>query len=143
MTPMHVTCQTCCGVGHGAPNERTPWPLCRPCNGLGYVFALGAPSYGCVIVLGDCVPGEVVTLGNGDHGRVLRHIRSGTPTTALGPIGLFDGIESDRYVMYPSSAGVDEVIVKRTRGDKRSHANSRSADPGDPLQRARQYKLGV
>jgi hypothetical protein len=107
------------------------------------VFAPGAPGYGYELELGDCVPGEVVTLGNGDHGRVLKHFPSGIPTTWLGPIGLFSGIESDRGVMYPSSAGVECVHLKRTQGDKRSHANSRSADPSDPLQRPAQYKLGV
>lgn len=143
MTPMHVTCPACRGFGHGESTDATLWPTCKACGGVGYVFAPGAPAYGCVLVLGDRALGEIVTLGNGDHGRVLRHSRSGTPTTWLGPIGLFDQIESHEPVMYPASAGVAEVTLKREHGDRRSHANARTVDPDDPLQRHMQFKLGV
>lgn len=137
MTPMHASCPRCQGSGRDAANMRSLWPVCGACDGIGYVFAPGAPGYGCQVRLGDRVPGEVVTLGNGDHGRVLRHCRSGTPTTWLGLIGEFSGVESHTPVMYPSSAGVAEINVTKMAGDRRSHANRRAADPGDPLQRAK------
>lgn len=111
------------------------WPTCPTCDGTGHAFAPGAPGYGCELELGDRLPGEIVTLGNGDHGRVLRHCTSGTPTTWLGLIGEFSGVESHMPTMYPSSAGVAEINAARTAGDRRTHARSRAADPGDPLQR--------
>lgn len=143
MTPMHVTCAACRGTGTMPPNQRSPWPLCAACDGCGFVFEPGAPGYGCELELGDRVPGEVVTLGNGDRGRVLRHCRNGTPTTWLGPIGAFSGIESHRPVTYPSSAGVAEIHETRVRVDRRQRENKRAVDLGDPLQRDFHYNRGI
>lgn len=145
MSPLHMSCGACGGLGHDvyARAGASPWPLCRACGGVGYVFVPGAPAYGCELVLGDRVPGEVVTLGNGDHGRVLRHYRSGTPTTWLGLIGEFSGIESHTPVAYPSSAGVAEINQARAPVERHRRTAAHSVDPGDPLQRQFQLRGAI
>ncbi len=138
MTPVQIQCPHCRGLGYSYP---PPIVTCRICDGTRRVWAAGAPSYGCEIVLGDRVPGEVVTLGNGDHGRILWHWRSGTPTTYLGLISEFDGYESHRPVRYPSCIGVASVSVSRMSGDTKTHAQDRSVDIDDPMQRGLFYSV--
>jgi len=136
MTPVQVPCPHCRGLGYSYP---PPIVTCRPCEGLGRVWAPGAPSYGCSIVLEDRIPGEIVTLGNGDHGRILWHSPSGTPMTYLGIISEFDGHESHQPIRYPSCIGVASVSVSRMQGDTSTHANERSLDMDDPIQRSMFY----
>lgn len=130
MSPIHVDCENCAGHGRLRPN----WTLCAKCDGLGYVFAPEAPTYGCKETLSDRRPGEIVELGNGDRGRILRHEKSpGNPTTVVALIGLFDGAEAELGTHFPSETGVRSVDPEtwkpKTKADRR-----KSADPNDPLQ---------
>lgn len=136
MSSVEVPCPRCAGAGYiHPPPAGAAWLRCAACDGIGRAWAPGAPGYGCTMTLGERVRGEVVTLGNGDYGRVLWHSPSGRPTTYLSLIGEFDGIEDHRPVSYPSCVGVQSVSVPRMAGDTNAHANSRSPDLGDPMQR--------
>lgn len=142
MISVYVTCPTC--AGHGWMIGLTAgagWSLCRTCDGLERVWAPGAPSYGLTVELGHRVPGEIVTLGNGDRGRILWHSPRGKdkkhpPTTTF--LGLIDdfGFEDNSPTRYPSCVGVSTVTAARGRGDD-DHLGDRGGDAGDPMQRNR------
>ncbi len=138
MISVEIPCPRCAGAGYlHPPPAGVAWLRCPSCDGIGRAWAAGAPSYGCDLVLGKCHLGEIVTLGNGDRGRVLRHSKSNTPTTYLGLFGDFDGLESHRPTGYPSCVGVASVSVLLGVGDTNVHATGRTTDEIDPMQRHR------
>lgn len=129
MTDVYQACPGCCGHGRVRPD----WSLCPGCDGIGRAWVDGAPSFDCKVTLGDRNPGEVVTLGNGDRGRIIQHVRRGTPTTLVALIDEFTETEDRTFTEYPSVVGVRSV----------SHAswfhaeNGKTGDELDPLQRNR------
>lgn len=128
LSPVQRLCD-CGGFGRRPPN----WKLCPDCDGIGRVFIEGGPLFGCKMTLAGQKPGEVVTLGNGDRGRIVRHIRRGTPTTELAVIDAFYGTEDIDPTWYPSSTGVSSVESQRPVYDM---ANGiRAGEVHDPLQR--------
>jgi hypothetical protein len=93
-----------------------------------------------LITLADRDPGEIVTLGNGDHGRILWHMPRKTKkikpdTTFVGIIGDFDGVESHEPVAYPSCVGVSTVDWSRAIVDRDAHSGERTPDYNDPIYR--------
>jgi RecJ-like exonuclease len=104
-SPAQVECQTCKGNGRIPPD----WVLCPVCDGRGFDWAPGGPLFGCKMQLRDRKPGEVVTLGTGDIGRIIRHDKRKPPATAIALFGVFDGVESDERTYFPSETGVASV----------------------------------
>lgn len=139
MTAVRIPCPRCFGQGWriAAPS----WVLCAGCDGIGKTWSPGAPSFGCSILLGSRVPGEIVTLGNGDRGKLLWHSPRGKDkkrppeTSYIGLIDEFDN-EDHRPTAYPSCVGVSSVGIPRGRGDD-DHYGDRSADVSDPMQQRR------
>lgn len=127
LTPVECHCPSCNGFGRvGAESD-----LCSQCRGIGRVFIEGGPSFGCKLKLSDCHPGQEVTLGNGERGRVLRHCKRATPTTELIRYDpMFDRWE-DAPTTYPSVTGV--VIVISTAWHRNPAKAGRSEDLIDPL----------
>lgn len=141
MTSVYVQCPSCGGYGHRPPDF---WESCADCKQTGRVWAPGAPLYGCAETLADRVPGEIVTLGNGDRGKILWHLpwranyaskskKVAKTGTFLGLIEEFTGNESHRPVYYPSCVGVLSVDVARMIGDTSDHSGEE--DEIDPVHR--------
>lgn len=138
MISVYVPCPACAGACYVHPPPiRFAWLRCPACDGLGRAWAPGAPRYGCAEVLADRNRGEIVLLGNGDLGRILREDQTGTPTTWLGLIDGFDGAESHAPIAYPSCIGVVRVSAPRPRVDTKYHGASKTLDIGDPMLRRR------
>lgn len=138
MTSVYATCSSCRG-DCGAFGS-IGWERCRACDGLGRMWAAGAPGYGCEATLADATAGEIVTLGNGDQGRVLWHMprrakKIRPDTTFLGMIEPFTEIESYIPIAYPSCVGVSSVDASRNNVDDNAHAHERGVDLSDPVQR--------
>lgn len=90
------------------------------------------------------MPGEIVTLGNGDRGRLLWHSPRKNPTTSyLALIGDFDDAEDKNPTAYPSCVGVSSVGVPRMRGSDDDHRGDRGVDDMDPMQRGRRGGLNM
>lgn len=138
MSSVHAICSACSGSGGAFGDDR--WVRCAECDGLGTSWAQGAPSYGCKTTLGDTTPGEIITLGNGDQGRVLWHMPRRTKKirpeiTFLGLIEPFTELETHTPIRYPSCVGVSSVDVSKNTADDSAHANERNVDLSDPVQR--------
>jgi hypothetical protein len=133
VSPVEMPCPDCC-FGHPAAD---PWAFCATCNGLGRTWRPGAPLYGCKTTLGKRKPGEIVTLGNGDRGKILAHRKNGTPTTMIALIGEFSGLESKESTTYPSCVGVVSVSDPKWFYDDDAHHNS-GADETDPMRKTNQ-----
>lgn len=138
MISVYVICPTC--SGDGGAFGAIDWDRCKPCDGLGRVWGPGAPAYGCDTTLGDAGTGEIVTLGNGEQGRVLWHCprrkkKIRPETTFLGMIEPFTEIESYTPTPYPSCVGVRTVDQTRATIDDNDHENERGVDLNDPVQR--------
>lgn len=137
MSPAHLRCGECSGIGWILVPET--WYLCPSCDGRGYVWGPGAPGYGCKIVLSERHVGEIVTLGNGDRGRIVRHSPRKDPTTTyLCLINDFSEEEDYRPTGYPSEVGVRSVGVARYSVD--DGRDERGQDMVDPL-RGRSSRL--
>jgi hypothetical protein len=139
MTAVQISCPRCLGQGWHTPPGT--WVLCSSCDGIGLVWAPGAPAFECKDSIGDHVAGEVVELGNGDVGRILWHSPRATKNqrpevSYLGMIDEFDGYESSSPTRYPSSVGVRSVRIHHSRGDD-DHYGERVVDPDDPMQKRR------
>ena len=141
MTAVRVQCPVCHGgcYIHPAPAPHA-WLRCAACDGIGTTWAAGAPAFDCSTTLADRDPGEVVTLGNGDRGRILWHMprrtRKQRPDTTF--LGLFDDFtdrETHDPIPYPSCVGVLTVDVTRARADDDAHAGERGVDYNDPVHR--------
>ena len=135
MTSVYVTCPACRGVSHDDDGNS-----CTSCRRIGRVFAPGAPGYGCSQTLADRDPGEVVTLGNGDRGKILWHMPRKTKkvrphTTFMGLLGEFTDTESHRPIAYPSCVGVASVEVSKVVVDRDAHDREKSIDYNDPIHR--------
>lgn len=130
LSPVHRYCDVCRGFGRVMPDQA----ICQPCDGRGRVFVDGAPSFGCKLTLADCQPGQEVTLGTGDRGRIIRHCRRGTPTTDVVLWCPMFGDWQEPPMSYPSATGV--VIVLSTAWHRhRTKETGRREDLSDPLQR--------
>lgn len=137
MTSVYVECARCAGYGHLAPDF---WTSCSDCGQLGKLWAPGAPAFDCSITLADRYPGEIVTLGNGDHGRILWHMprkskKVNPECTFLGLIEEFSGTESYTPICYPSCVGVLSVDVPLVMADDKAHDRERDIDYNDPIHR--------
>ena len=135
MLSVHVRCPDCAGVGYDDRGD-----TCARCGRIGRAWAPGAPSYGCDQSLADRDPGEVVTLGNGDRGKILWHMPRKTKkvrpeTTFMGLLDEFTDVESHRPIGYPSCIGVASVEFSRQPADRKSHDGERSVDYNDPVHR--------
>lgn len=137
MTAVQTSCPRCIGQGWLTPPDKS-WVLCALCDGVGRTWVARAPLFGCKITLAERNPGEIVTLGNGDRGRILFHSprkkKGSVPeSTYLGLMDDFDDAEDHAPTRYPSCVGVAAVGVPRAPGD--DHHGERSPDPSDPMQR--------
>ena len=146
MTSVYAPCPSCRGVGGWIHSASNRWLRCHTCDGIGRSWAPGAPSFGCDVTLADRDPGEVVTLGNGDRGKILWHMprkskKVRPETTFLGYIDEFTGAESHRPVAYPSCVGVLSVDIPRTPLDREVHDREKSLDLNDPVQRTAAGRL--
>lgn len=90
--------------------------------------------FDCTMTLAKRKVGEIVTLGNGDRGRVLAHDRREPQTTRLGLIGDFDDVESHTPTTYPSCVGVSSVADPRFFHDDAGHEKSHE-DVTDPMRK--------
>jgi hypothetical protein len=87
------------------------------------------------MTLGDRHRGEIVTIGNGDRGRIVRHVERGRPTTFVALIDEFFDTEAEEATEYPSETGVRSTLpAAASIEDKHGRAKAR-ADLVDPLQR--------
>lgn len=109
---------------------------CAGCSGIGRVWIEGGPSFGCKMLLGTRKRGEVVTLGNGDRGRVVRHSQRG-PTTTLALIDPMLDCESDDHTEYPSETGVRSTMPALAVKDDEAGQTKARHDYVDPLQRTK------
>lgn len=134
LSPVERECTSCQGTGNCLDDY---WRRCPVCNGLRKVWMAGAPLFGCKITLGQRKPGEIVTIGNGDRGKILAHRRNGTPTTMIALIGEFSGLQSKESTTYPSCVGVISVSDPRWFYDDDRHADSRE-DETDPMRKTKQ-----
>ncbi len=108
--------------------------MCTRCDGIGRIWLDGGPSFGCKMTLATRKRGEIVTLGNGDRGRVVRHSKRG-PTTALVLIDDMFEQEAAEATEYPSETGVRSTLpALAINDDEAGQAKSRH-DQVDPLQR--------
>jgi hypothetical protein len=132
LSPVERDCPRCGGVGWERDDM---FKLCLDCGGVGKTWIPGAPGFGCKIVLGKRKVGEIVTLGNGDRGRIVRHDKRGAPRTSVALIGDFDDIQAEEATSYPSATGVVSVSDPRWHDDDSGHAHSRE-DQADPIRKA-------
>jgi hypothetical protein len=132
LSPVELDCPTCNGIGWVTA---TSWALCPICRGVGKAWIPGAPGFGCKITLSQRRVGEIVTLGNGDRGRIVRHDKRATPTTSIALIGDFDQRESSYPTAYPSCVGVASVSDPRWISDDSNHSHDRD-DQVDPMRKA-------
>lgn len=130
LSPVQRLCADCNGFGR-APDHS----LCRPCDGIGRVWMEGGPSFGCKMTLASRKVGEVVTLGNGDRGRVVRHCKRGAPTTDLVLIDDMFETEADETTSYPSITGVASTLPANARNEDSAGQTRSRQDQLDPLQR--------
>lgn len=140
MTSVHVPCPTCHGENGWFSSSSLRWVRCSLCEGLGRWWAPGAPEFGCSITLADRDPGEIVTLGNGDRGRILWHMprkskKVRPETTFLGLLDEFTDREDHRPILYPSCVGVASVDVSRATIDHDAHDHEKAIDYTDPVHR--------
>lgn len=147
MTSVRVSCPICGGAGYiHPPPPPHAWLQCSSCDGIGTAWAAGAPLFDCASTLADRDPGEIVTLGNGDRGRILWHMprkkKKVRPETTF--LGLFDDFtdrETHAPIAFPSCVGVLSVDEARTAGDCDVHGGERGVDYNDPVYRSVSGKL--
>ena len=132
MSPVHRKCPTC--DGFGLLPLATHVGSCPACNGIGRIWLEGGPSFGCKMTLATRKRGEIVTLGNGDRGRVIRHSKRG-PTTALLLIDDMFGQEAEEATEYPSETGVRSTMPALAVNDDHAGQERAKHDHVDPLQR--------
>lgn len=115
------------------------WFRCHGCDGIGRGFVVGAPAFGCLITLADRDPGEIVTLGNGDHGKILWHMprkkkKIRPETTFMALFDEFTDRENHQPIAFPSCVGVASVDVAKAIVDRDIH-DEKSLDYNDPVHR--------
>lgn len=128
LSPVEILCPDCDGYGRPA----NAFSLCPRCRGVARVFVEGGPSFGCRYTLDDTMPGQIVELGNGDRGRVIRHCERGSPSTDIALIDPMLDIEADEATSYPRETGVAAMSASWWHRDSRGR---RAIDDLDPLQR--------
>lgn len=135
LSPAEQRCPDCTGVGNTVGN---PWKLCKRCGGLGSTWLAGGPAFGCRMTLGDRMVGEIVELGTGHRGRIMRHHRwgkIGPKTTFVALINPFDDTQDTEPTGFPSEVGVASVAAASwARQDSAGEAKARE-DHLDPLQK--------
>lgn len=136
LTPVERYCQDCNGYGRRLGRLDEPQflgELCARCQGIGREFIEGGPTFGCKIALSKTKPGQIVTLGNGDRGRVIRHCHRGTPTTEIALIDPMFDDESTETTTYPSETGVASMSASSWFADPSGGSRGKE-DHLDPLQ---------
>lgn len=131
-TPIDTDCPAC--AGHG--RVRPAWTLCPTCDGLGRVYVPCAPSFGCSLTLKGRKVGELVTLGNGDAGRVVRHLGIGArPLTFVRLVDPIADLEDATPTPYPTCTGVVSVrpVDWNTAQAARPSSGRDRGDALDPL----------
>jgi hypothetical protein len=130
-SPAEMPCAACAGHGRLAPDYR----ICPACDCLGRVWRPGGPLFGCQMTIGERSAGEIVTLGTGERCRIVKHSKTGTPSTFVYLIDEFFDTEERYWTVIPSQVGVRSVAVTTyTRSDPFGRASVRE-DHLDPLQR--------
>jgi len=136
LTPVQKLCPDCQGFGkvygQGGVNE-----FCKTCDAIGRVFIDGGPSFGCKTTLAQCKPGQIVTLGNGDRGRIVQHNKRGSPTTEINLIDPMFDEESRSSTTYPSETGVASMSASSWHQDPHHGGQRAREDHLDPLQQGR------
>lgn len=132
LSPVERYCPNCDGYGFNMGDGLLAH--CPACDGIGRVSIEGGPLFGCKYTLKDAKPGQIVTLGNGDRGRVIRHNRRGTPTTDINLIHPFLDDEATEATSYPNNTGVASMsasswLEKPPRDARHDHL--------DPLQKGK------
>lgn len=131
--PLHRECPGCDGVGRARPD----WDLCLQCDGIGWIWKDGGPSFSCSMRLGDRRAGEVVTLGDGSvRGRiVIREKNEGDVALRLLFDGLFGDEEAESLTFFPRDTGVSSVAETVWSGEDSAGSRSAREDHVDPMQR--------
>jgi hypothetical protein len=130
LSPVERPCPDCLGTG------RILDRLCARCDGICRVFIEGGPSFGCRMTLEDAKLGQIVTLGNNDRGRVVRHSARGTPTTEIALIDPMFDEESPTTTTYPSATGVISMSIGSWFHDEdQKGLRASREDPMDPLRK--------
>lgn len=131
ISPVEEICSECTGYGR----RGTDWMCCERCDGIGRVFIAGGPSFGCKLQLSGRKRGEIVTLGNGDRGRVVSHSKRGRPSTRIALIDELFETESPAPTEYPSSTGVRSTLPALAQRDDEAGNARAKVDNMDPMQR--------
>ena len=135
LTPVQRHCPDCRGLGKiTGPDQGIEF--CRTCKAIGRVFIDGGPSFGCKFTLAQCKPGMIVSIGNGDRGRVVRHCKRGSPTTMVNLIDPMFDEEEISSTTYPSETGVASMSASSWLQDPSGGHRARE-DHLDPLQQGR------
>jgi hypothetical protein len=129
LSPVHEVCSACNGFGRGGD------AMCWPCDGIGRVWIDGGPSFGCKMRLATRKVGEVVTLGNGDRGRIIRHCRRGEPSTEIAIIDEMTEEEAEVTTSYPGTTGVRSTLPAGAKEEDAAGRSRTRRDQLDPLQR--------
>lgn len=127
ISPVEVECSACSGVGWVIGGM---WSTCKACGGLGRTWAKDAPGYGCSMTLDSRNVGEIVVIGNGDRGRIVRKDKT---TVWVNLIAEFNDAESSISTLYPGCTGVASVSDPRWQKDD-AGAGMRE-DQTDPVRR--------
>lgn len=134
LSPVYRQCRACGGAGHIHPAPTgMSWLRCTSCDGVGHEWIDGAPLFGCKMLLSERRRGEIVTIGNGDRGRIQWHTKGARPITFISLIGDFDDRESTDVTMYPSCVGIISVADPRWYDDS-DQAGGRT-DNEDPMRK--------
>lgn len=131
-TPLDQDCPACAGHGRCRPD----WVLCAVCEGLGYGYRPGAPGLDCLMTLHGRPIGQVVTLGTGQVGRVVKHSLVGQrPLTYVRLHDAFTDAEDTRPTPFPTACGVSFVTPGdwQTRHAPRDRGARASSDAIDPM----------
>jgi hypothetical protein len=132
ISPAEVSCPDCGGCGFDMDGA-----TCPRCDRIGKTWAEGGPSFGCRMTLEDCEPGQIVILGTGHRGRIVRHTENGTPATEIAIIGDFTQVEESQTTWFPTVVGVQSASLGSwAKRDKHGDARAKE-DHMDPLQRGR------